>query len=392
MNYKKIIYQGLLVAVFTAISAKADTDKFDRAKHLKDYAGDTLIASQVGDTHADGILSGEYAERNAETVMRDYNCIQPNIYPAWNGFWPERKPADLSQISFRTDRLDNLVNWGVANDRKVIHHCLIFPNKYYPKWFCSADYSGDELEHVMNSFIRSVITANDNGRKVYAFNLINEIFDNEGGYREYGTGEWGCKWVRMGDEDDRSGLSGSAKINARHPVFIRKVFETAAALTDAKLEIRDYNVAFGGQKADGLYQLVAHLKKAGVRLDAVGFQAHLDVGGKYDYAAFKANVKRFRDSGVDVYITELDVGVRNVKNIPNMGENDWREFLKEQSEIYYGFVKASREAGVKMISTWGYRDGSMGGWRKDQRAWILNEDYSRKEAYYSYLKALYETF
>ena len=114
----------------------------------------------------------------------------------------------------------------------------------------------------------------------------------------------------MGFEEDRLGLIGSSKINDQHPVFIRKVFKTAAALTNAVLEIRDFNVANGGHKADGLYQLVKHLINSGVRIDAVGFQCHLNVKKNYNYENLYKNIKRFKALGIAVYITELDVGLQ----------------------------------------------------------------------------------
>ena len=58
---------------------------------------------------------------------------------------------------------------------------------------------------------------------------------------------------------------------------------------------------------------------------------------------------------------------------------------------YYNVIKTAREAGVTLISDWGFRDDvPYGNWRKDQKAWLVNKDYSKKEAFYSVLKALYE--
>ena len=58
----------------------------------------------------------------------------------------------------------------------------------------------------------------------------------------------------------------------------------------------------------------------------------------------------------------------------------------------YPGIKTAREAGVTLISDWGFRDDvPYGNWRKDQKAWLLNKDYSKKEAFYSFLRALYET-
>ena len=369
---------------------------------LKDYAACTIITAQVRAERNKAVLRGTEAEKNRAFVLENYNGIQPSVYPGFNnGFWPSTEPKNIDKIRFNTQQLDEVVNWGLKHDFHIIHHCLFFPNKYFPKWFWESQYPKETLDTLLVDYIKAVLNANDNRSKIDAFNLINEIFamGKSGHYREDGNAKEDCKWMKMGFEADQSGLMCAAKINDQHPIFVRKVFETAAALTDAKLEIRDFNVAFGGYKADGLYQLVKHLKNTGVKIDAVGFQCHLNVNINYNYNDLYANIQRFIDLGVAVYITELDVGM----NLWNKGakkkvselmqtQADWDHYFKKQQTIYYTFTQTARAAGVALISGWGFRDDiPYSNWRKDQKAWILNKDYSKKEAYYAVLKALYET-
>jgi len=369
-------------------------------KTFKDFAGSTIVSSQVRSERNKAILRGTEATKNREFILDNYTGIQPSVYPAWDGgFWPQKRPVTIENIRFSTQQFDELVNWGVENNYHILHHCLFFPNKYFPKWFWKSNYSKKELEKLLIDFITAVLTSNNNKDKVDAFNLINEIFamGKSGKYRDYGSDKEDCKWMKMGFEKDLSGLKGKSKVNDSHPVFVRKVFETAAKLTDATLEIRDFNIAFGGKKADGLYQLIKHLKNSGVKVDAVGFQCHLNVNTNYNYTNLFNNIRRFIDLGVEVYITELDVGMnlwsngKKNKKVSDLmkSSKDWNLFFKKQNEIYYQLVKTSREAGVSLISDWGFRDDiPYGNWRKDQKAWMLNKDYSKKGAYYALLKAL----
>ena len=57
-----------------------------------------------------------------------------------------------------------------------MHHCLIFPNKYFPQWFSKTSYSASELEYILEKFIVEVLNSNNNKDKVDVFNVINEIF------------------------------------------------------------------------------------------------------------------------------------------------------------------------------------------------------------------------
>tara|TARA_B110000003_G_scaffold129350_1_gene131400 strand:- start:306 stop:1484 length:1179 start_codon:yes stop_codon:yes gene_type:complete len=375
---------------------------YNKNLFLKDYSGEMIITTQVRGERNKAILRGTEADRNREFVLNNYTGIQPSIYPAWDGgFWPKKKPVSLKDFNVETKYFDELVNWGIENEFHIMHHCLIFPNKYFPSWFSKSNYSSNELELIIEKFVSEVLNSNDNKHKVDVFNVINEIFamGKSGGYRVSGNEKEDCKWMDMGFEKDMSGLEEEQKINNEHPIFVRKVFDVASKLTDAKLEIRDFNIAFGGKKADGMYQLIKHLKNTGVRVDAVGFQCHLNAGIDYNYESLRENILRFIDLGVEVYITELDVGLNlwgkgdKRKKVSDVikSEDDWKWFFEEQNKIYYNLVKTAKESGVKLISDWGFRDDiPYGGWRKNQKAWMVNKDYSRKEAYYSVLKALYD--
>ena len=397
MNKISLIIIICLQFVFRIESQNYNPDLF-----LKNYSGDLIITTQVRGERNKAILRGTEAKKNREFVLKNYTGIQPSIYPAWDGgFWPKKKPNSLKDFKIETKYFDELVNWGIENDFHIMHHCLIFPNKYFPKWFSKTNYSDNELEYILEKFIVEVLNSNDNKNKVDVFNVINEIFamGKSGKYRVSGNEKEDCKWMDMGFEKDNSGLVGEQNINSEHPIFVRRVFEIASELTDAKLEIRDFNIAFGGKKADGLYQLVKHLKNSGVRIDAVGFQCHLNVGVNYNYENLRKNIKRFIELGVEVYITELDVGLNlwgqggNHKKVSDVikTQSDWNNFFEEQNKIYYNLVKTAKESGVKLISDWGFRDDiPYGGWRKDQKAWMVNKNYSRKGAYYAVLKALYD--
>jgi endo-1,4-beta-xylanase len=54
-------------------------------------------------------------------------------------------------------------------------------------------------------------------------------------------------------------------------------------------------------------KLVADLKNAGVKLDVVGLQGHLQPQYPHDLARFNEFLHALADLGVDIYITEFDV-------------------------------------------------------------------------------------
>ena len=264
---KRIIQHTLSLIIL--FSSNIQSQDYEKDAFLKNYSGDLIITTQVRGERNKAILRGTEAEKNREFVLKNYTGIQPSIYPAWDGgFWPKKKPNSLKDFKIETKYFDELVNWGVENEFHIMHHCLIFPNKYFPTWFSKTNYSAEELDYIIEQYVSDVLNANDNKNKVDVFNVINEIFamGKSGKYRVSGDEKEDCKWMDMGFEKDMSGLEGEQKINDEHPIFVRKVFDLASDLTDAKLEIRDFNIAFGGKKADGIYQLIKHLKNDDVEV------------------------------------------------------------------------------------------------------------------------------
>jgi endo-1,4-beta-xylanase len=80
--------------------------------------------------------------------------------------------------------------------------------------------------------------------------------------------------------------------------------KTKLVLNEAQTERDD---ALGKAVRSGLLKLVADLRHAGVKLDAVGLQGHLQPQYPHDPARFAEFLHALADLGVDIYITEFDV-------------------------------------------------------------------------------------
>ncbi|KAH8909186.1 hypothetical protein BR93DRAFT_936716 [Coniochaeta sp. PMI_546] len=90
--------------------------------------------------------------------------------------------------------------------------------------------------------------------------------------------------------------------------FIPISFAAAAAADPAaKLYYNDFNLETSKAKADGAVRIVQLLQAAKVRIDGLGFQAHLDVGRTPNQTALTATLNRFTALGLEVAYTELDI-------------------------------------------------------------------------------------
>jgi endo-1,4-beta-xylanase len=166
-------------------------------------------------------------------------------------------------------------------------HCLVW-NEWNPDWV--KNMSASERRMFFDAYIEEVV-----GRyagKLQSWDIVNEPFWP--GHRAPGG-------FRIGPWYDAFG-----------PDYVRRAFERAAlvdrttkfVLNEAQTE-RDDELGLAVRR--GLLKLVADLKNAGVKLDAVGLQGHLQPQYPHDPARFDEFLHALADLGVDIYITEFDV-------------------------------------------------------------------------------------
>jgi endo-1,4-beta-xylanase len=386
-----VLGAGLIASASPQVAIHNDKAPFDPSKALKDYAGKTIIGSKSSATgRSDSVIAGEHAEKCAELLLKNCTGLQVQVYPSFQGSWPAAAPEDIEKMDFKTEGLSALVNWGIDHKQETLHHLMIGPNQYFPEWFWKNKYTADELDQLLKRYITTLMAANDNKRKMDGWNIFNEMFipkEESGEYKTDGSGRGNCVWMRMGFEADQSGLKGKAKINEKHPVVFRKAL-MYASMASGKLEIRESRVEEINRKSDALYQLIKHLLNSGVRVDAVGFQGHLNVNRSYDWDSIKKNIRRFKDLGLEVYITELDVSMGMGWK---KGDPFPRDYEKLQAERFYGIVKAAREAGVHRIDVWGLSEADNQYWLVGQNPRLFDEQFKPRAIYQAVLKALYDT-
>jgi endo-1,4-beta-xylanase len=176
--------------------------------------------------------------------------------------------------------------------------------------------------------------------------VVNEAFDEDGSRRDSNL------QIEMGDP------------------WIEEAFVAAdAADPDAKLCYNDYNLDGINAKSDGVYAMVEDFLARGVPIDCVGIQTHLSQDS--DLSTYQANLQRFSDLGVDVHITELDVGGSG----------------SAQADVYRTVTESCMAVERCVgITTWGITDKYS--WRGQETPLLFDANYQKKEAYTAVLDAL----
>ena len=239
-------------------------------------------AFKIGAAVSSFDLSGRNPEL-VDLILKHFNTLTPGN---------ELKPESLHPRPdvWNWERADRYVDFAVEHDMFVMGHTLCWHNQT-PEFFWNdkdgKPKSHDELVETLRSYIETVCT-HFKGR-VDAWDVINEIVSEEGGYRDKG-------WVHaFGGEEYGDEI-------------VKTVFRFAEQYApDTELYYNEFNV-WRPSKLEGVLHLVKMLQEEGIRIDGVGIQAHWGLNYPKNHYVEEA-IEKIAALGVKVMITEIDVDV-----------------------------------------------------------------------------------
>jgi endo-1,4-beta-xylanase len=243
------------------------------------------------------IVNTQFSSVTAENVMK------------WEALNPEPGVYDW-------EAAEALIANAEANGQVVRGHTLVWHNQL-PAWLTTGDYSAEELRAILENHVRTV--AEHFAGDIQQWDVVNEIFNDDGTFRE-------TIWYLAYEE---LGLPGEQ--------YVADVFRWAnEADPDALLFYNDYNLEFTGPKSNAAYAFVQELLAAGVPIDGVGFQGHLDT--QYGFPDLQNNLQRFADLGLEVALTEVDI----------------RTFVTQKPNGTYTNTPADPAEGAEQVDWWAW--------------------------------------
>jgi endo-1,4-beta-xylanase len=260
---------------------------------------------------------------------------------------------------------DDFVAFGEANNMFIVGHTLVWHNQT-PDWFFKNENGepnkpAQQIER-MRAHIEAV--AGRYAGRVHAWDVVNEVIDNDGSYRP-------TTWV--------NGCGGG-------DVMVKNAFRFAQQYApDAELYYNDFN-AWRPAKRDGIVRMVRMLQAEGIRIDGIGMQGHWGLNfPKNEY--IEAAIDSFASLGVKVMITELDVDVLPLTkegqiigqgmSHPQFQLEEFEEFLdpykaglpdevqQQLTDRYrelFGIFYKKRDK-IDRVTLWGLHDGMS--WKND---------------------------
>ena len=231
---------------------------------------------------------------------------------------------------FDYEEADALLDFARRKGMQLRGHTLIW-NDNPPPWLKGK--SNAELIRIFDEHIERV-GARYVGR-LHSWDVVNEPFwpgqGNPGGWR---SGPW---YTAMGEGYVERAFKRLGRVDTVTP-FV---------LNEAQTERQD---EVGLPIRAGMLKLIDRLQDAGVRLDAIGLQAHLQPHFKFDLDAFLRFLDELTKRKLTIYLTEFDVDDRSMPREQSKRDEE----VAQWTRMFLGAVL--KNPAVTTVITWHLSD------------------------------------
>ena len=288
----------------------------------------------------------------AEIVTSQFNfCITDGelIDP---DFWKEN--------GFNFKEADKVINFAKKNNLPVQVHHLLYPSRE-PQWLLEEKnhLSREQAIEILKNHIKLIVNRYKDDT-VTTYTVVNEALDWD---HLYGF------WQETIGSD-----------------YIDIAFRTAHEVDpEAILLYSDSNEGKNGAIDDhenAVYNLVKKLKDDGVPINGIAMELHIDASKPFNKQGLEKNMLRYKNLGLEVYVTELDVAI-NKLGIPDT------EKQKIKAQIYREVLAALIETGAgNSLGIFGVNPNYS--WKPESDPLIYDKNNNPNLAYYSLLQYLYQ--
>ena len=203
---------------------------------------------------------------------------------------------------YQYERSDAWVEHCRANNQVIRMHAPISPQ--CSKWVKTDTRTPEELELMLSEYMTTICERYNGVPEIKWLDVVNETIDKTTGDwfgPKPGTDKWENPWTIIGFDETHE---------LRPPIYIKQAFQIANELApDIKLIINQHG-ALEKSSWDMMKKLVDYLRENNLRVDGLGWQAHVDLGwekipGNLDY--LKEIILWCQANDLEFHITEFNV-------------------------------------------------------------------------------------
>ncbi len=248
------------------------------------------------------------------------------------------------------------------------------------RWVMDDRRTPGELEKIMEEFFVALCKRIQPHPHLRWMDVVNETVTPQGAWfgPKPGTDQWENPWPRLGYDEDHP---------LRPPLYIRRAFEIAAGHAPDKSLVINQHGSMEPAMWSKVKALIGYLRDRGLRVDGLGWQAHIRAGWEKEPGNLEKLDELIRwahDHELDFHITEIDVR-RQPAGSREMAS------LEAQAATYRAVMERllrHRHRGVVTWNTWGLSDAHHWGTRENWQACLFDGEFQPKPAYHAVAGAL----
>ncbi|TLX72770.1 endo-1,4-beta-xylanase [Labilibacter sediminis] len=269
---------------------------------------------------------------------------------------------------YRFEQSDDWVQMCENHKQVIRMHAPISPQ--CSKWVKEDSRTAQELQTILEEYMFALCSKYNGISNILWLDVVNETIDKTTGDwfgPKEGTDKWENPWPKIGFDETHA---------LRPPLYIKQAFTIANEYAPDIKQIINQHGALEEASWDKMKALVAYLRENKLRVDGLGWQAHIDLG----WEKIPGNIERLGEivrwchsNDLEFHITEFNVWLK---------DGDEYKF-EEQAATFKETTKAvldNRSNGTVGINFWHIRADDTQ--NKDWDGCLFNDAYEPKRAYF----------
>ncbi len=337
-------------------------------------------------------------EFKPDSILGTYTVGEPKAFETFTDSYGIEIDVPKNHLQF--DVVDKCLQACKDNNLIMRGHVLVWHSQT-PQWFfkegfnSSADLVDKETMRARQEwYIKSVMEHiaeweakhNEGKRIIYCWDVVNEAVGDNANLRDVDS-NWHKAYAPKKYEDGYEYIIDAFRYANKY------------APNDVLLAYNDYNETVDGKRAEiieVLNQVMAHEDDdvLPTRIDVMGMQSHIKYGDPL-LETYEESIKMYLETGLDVHITELDIGAKTKKDAND--DEKLKQTYKECYEMFLRYPKTETKNGISSVTIWGLTDDET--WLNDdsqqpylnnvkpQRPLLFDSNHRAKPAFYGVLEA-----
>lgn len=355
-RFKGVLIFGMFLCFYgigCEDTSNPSTDKTLREIVEENYISESIFIGGTTGSWAFGTPIGELLDKEFSYVTPENDYKHQHIRNNSEGWdWEE---ADLWEQH-------------ILDHHQILRmHCPIGPQ--CSTWAMEDNRTGEELEQELILFMQAVCERY-NGKPNYLYmDVVNEtVVKGEWNEDKAGTDAWECPWIKIGQDTDAFAT----------PLYISLAFQIASQYApDIKLIYNHHEAPSEKASWDLIKATITYLRNKGLRVDGIGWQAHVEVGVEQDgnnAQYLNELIGWAHQNQLEFHITEASVWLKNGRTNAQ---------LQAQAETYKAILEMlleMRSGGVVAWNTWHISDYYT--WHSEWFPSLFDESFKPKPAYF----------